>query len=309
MKLDTVYYRGDSNKPAVIFIHGLGMNKDIWINPSNSRILGERFPLKILLRKQTQDEETKSEKKNKQRDNLQTTFHDLRQKGYTVITWSQRRPGGLIASVVKELSEIIKITKEITGTGIILIGHSRGGLIGRKYLLKRDKAVRALITISSPHKGSSIANIAKYLSPLISIIEPFVPKGNKGTMSFSIKKIFEFLRSRALKELFPDSTFFRNLKDGPLDWVYYISAGGTNPTLLHLYNFSFPDILEKIIPEKLYPDEIKKGKGDGLVSAESSKIPWGNEHYTFDSNHAEILFNRDVRNVLAEAVEKIDLYY
>ncbi|MBE0426073.1 MAG: alpha/beta fold hydrolase [Nitrospirae bacterium] len=305
MKLDTVYYRGEINKPALVFIHGIGMNKDIWINPSNACILGERFPLKILLRKQIQGEGEESTKKNQQCNDLKTTFDDLRQKGYNVITWSQRRPSGPVDSVVKELNEIIKITKEMTDSGIILIGHSRGGLVGRKYLLKRDKAIKALVTISSPHKGSSIAHIAKYLSPLVSITEPFVPKGEKGTLSFSIKRILEFLKSRALKELLPDSAFFRNLKDEPLDWVYYISAGGTNPTLLHIYHIYIPDIFEKIIPEKFYPEEFKRGRGDGLVSAESSKIPWGNEHYNFDLNHAEILFDKGVRDVLAEAVEKI----
>lgn len=198
MKLDIVSRQGSNDKPAVVFIHGLGMDKNIWVNPSNSRILGGMFPLKILLSKETSED---------QPENIQTLFHDLKAKGYSVITWSQRRPAGPIDSAVKELHEITIEARKMTKAGIILIGHSRGGLIGRKYLLKKDKSINVFITISTPHKGSTVARIAKYLSPLVSMINPLVPNGDKGTLSFSIKRILEFLKSRALKELLPYQTF------------------------------------------------------------------------------------------------------
>jgi len=296
MNLDTVLYKGGNDKPAVVFIHGLGMDSDIWVNPSQSRILGGMFPLRILLNKRLPEE---------QPDNLQTLFDDLRLKGYTVITWSQKRPAGPIDFAVSELSEIVKIANKMTKAGVILIGHSRGGLIGRKYLLRKDRSIKALITISTPHKGSSVARAANYLSPVVSILNPLFPIGDKGTRSFAIKRIFEFLSSRALKELLPESRFLKSIKDGPLDWVHYVSVGGTNPTLFNLYNFSFPDIFEKVIPENLYPKEMKKGRGDGLVSAESSKIPWSNEHYDFELNHAEILFAEGVRGTLLKAIERL----
>ncbi len=296
MKLDIVSRQGSNDKPAVVFIHGLGMDKNIWVNPSNSRILGGMFPLKILLGKETSEDQS---------ENIQTLFHDLKAKGYNVITWSQRRPAGPIDSAVKELHEIIIEARKMTKAGIILIGHSRGGLIGRKYLLKKDKSINGFITISTPHKGSTVARIAKYLSPLVSMINPLVPNGDKGTLSFSIKRILEFLKSRALKELLPGSNFFKSLQDEPYNWISYTSVGGTNPTLFSIYNFSFPDVLEKLIPENLYPEEMKKGRGDGLVSAGSSKIPWCHEHYNFDLNHAEILFDNSVRDVLGKIIERL----
>jgi pimeloyl-ACP methyl ester carboxylesterase len=295
MKLDIVFHKGSNNKPAVIFIHGLGMDKNIWVNPSKSRILGGMFPLKILLSKRSSEE---------QPCNFQTLFDDLKFRDYSVLTWSQKRPAGPIHSAVSELNEIMSTAHKMTKSGIILIGHSRGGLIGRKYLLRRDESIKGFITISTPHKGSSIAKIAKYLSPLVSMINPFVSNGDKGTVSFSIKRILEFLRSRALKELLPESNFFKSLQDGPLDWISYASAGGTNPTLFSIYNISFPDVLEKVIPENLYPEEMKKGKGDGLVTAESSKIPWCNVHYNFELNHAEVLFDKIVRNTLLKEIER-----
>lgn len=296
MKLDIASYHGSIDKPAIVFIHGLGMDKSIWVNPSESRILGGMFPLKILLGKKNTLENV---------GKIQTLFDDLRQKDYSVITWSQRRPAGPIDSAVKELHGIIIEARKVTNAGIILIGHSRGGLIARKYLFKQDKPIKGLITISTPHKGSSVAKIAKYLSPLVSMINPLVPNGDKGTLSFSIKRILDFLKSRALKELLPDSNFIKSIKDGPLNGVHYASVGGTKPTLFNLYNMSFPDIFEKVISENLYPEEMRMGKGDGLVSAESSKIPWSHEHYNFAFNHAEILFDNGVRDVLCKIIEKL----
>ncbi len=300
MKIDTVYFIGDSKKPAIIFIHGMGMNKDIWINPSTSRVLGEKIPIQFFLRKKMKNEITKNNE-----DELQTIFHDLKQDGYTVITWSQRKPIGTIAEALKELKEILNKAKELTKKGVILIGHSRGGLIGRKYLLEKDYSIKGLVTISTPHKGTSIAKIARYLIPMVSMIKPFFPTGDRGTISFALNKINELLKSRALKELLPNSNFFRTLKDGPLDGIYYISAGGTNPTIFTSPHISIPDIFEKVIPQSLYPEEIKKGKGDGLVSAESSRLPWSNEHYTFKCNHAEILFDKKARKELKEAIKRI----
>jgi len=294
MKLDTVLHRGDDEKPAVIFIHGLGMDKNVWTDPFQSRILGGLFPLRVLLGKYTEDG----------LHMVQTLFHDLERREYTVVTWSQKRPAGPIEAAVSELSEIGNIARETTKAGIILIGHSRGGLIGRKYL-NNDEAVRGLITISTPHRGSSVAGLAKYFSPLGVLLEPLLPRGDKDSLSSSLRRICEFLKSRALKELLPDSKFFKSLKDGRLGGISYISAGGTSPTLISIYNISFPDIFEKIIPEHLYPEEIKKGKGDGLVSVESSKIPWSDEHYNFDCNHVEMLFDKKARDTLLNTVERI----
>ncbi len=295
MKLDTISHQRQDDKPAVIFIHGLGMDKDIWVNPGSSRILGGMFPLSILI----------SRNEGEQSEDIQTLFDDLKLRDYSVITWSQKRPAGPIDSAVPELREIVRMARKVTKSGIILVGHSRGGLVARKYLTEKDKSVRGLITICTPHDGSSVARIAKYVSPLVSVVAPFIPSGEKGSLSFAVKRISEFLKSRSLKELLPGSNFFTSLHDKPLDGVYYGSLGGTNPTLFSIYDFSFPDVLEGVMPENFYPEEMKKNRGDGLVSAESSRMPWSHEHYNFAFNHAEILFNKDVRNILCDIIGRI----
>jgi hypothetical protein len=50
MNLDIALSKGNPDKPGIIFIHGIGMDKDIWVNPLKSRILGGKLPLNIFLR-------------------------------------------------------------------------------------------------------------------------------------------------------------------------------------------------------------------------------------------------------------------
>jgi len=295
MKLDIALHKGSKEKPAVVFIHGLGMNKDIWVNPLESRILGGQFPLKVLFGKMFSEEQAVP----------QTLYDDLKKDNYSVIAWSQKRPAGPIASVIPELDKIVQSAAEMTDVGIVLVGHSRGGLIGRKYLMDKKRTIKVLITIATPHGGSSIARIAKYVSPVVSTLDPLIPDGEKGTWLFSIKRIFDFLKGRALRELLPDSTFFKTLKDGPVKGTYYASIGGINPSLFTLCGLSFPDALQKIVPLIFYPAEMKNGSGDGLVTAESSVIPWGEEHHNFNRNHVEILFDECARNLLVRMIERI----
>jgi pimeloyl-ACP methyl ester carboxylesterase len=160
MNYDIELIRGKIDKPAIVFIHGLGMDKNIWVNPSKSRILGGKLSLKVFLGKKPSSKnfgpcKNIPQKKviefstGEQPEAIETLFNDLRLKGYAVITWSQKKPSGPLDSAVSELEEVIKVALDKTKAGIILIGHSRGGLIGRKYLLRKDRSIRSLITISS----------------------------------------------------------------------------------------------------------------------------------------------------------------
>jgi pimeloyl-ACP methyl ester carboxylesterase len=255
--------------------------------------------------------------------NLTTLFHSLRGQGCTVITWSQQRPSAEIDSAVSELKDIVAMFEGYSKAGMVLIGHSRGGLVARKYLAGGDKRIRCLVTLATPHKGSRMARWVEYMNPLTSLIHHFLPVSEEGTVLYAAKKTFAFLRSKAVKELLPDSRFFRSLEDDTAHrGVHYLSVGGNNPTLFSVYRrviertrnddkerfmvkplrvFSVPDILEQVIPARLFPDEMKQGKGDGFVSAESSRLPWSDEHYDFDVNHAGILFDERVKQVVVDA--------
>lgn len=325
----SIHYR-NPDMPAIVFIHGLGMDKNIWLNPFNSRILGGKLPLTILLGEKPEIIKLKSSENfkklklssGKPPEKLHTLLHRLKEKDFPVITWSQKRPAETIDRVVAELNEILEYAKNITKNDIIIITHSRGGLIARKYLMKNHKSIKALITIACPHKGSSLANIASYLSPIISFVRPLISFTEKNNSSTTIKRLIDFINSEALKELLPESPFFKTLNDEPKSSIKYISVGGTNPSLLRIYKYNLikesaeifavpeeffiiPDSLKKIIPDNLFPNEWKTGKGDGLVSTDSARFPWDCEHFNFNANHASILFDSHVIDFLVKKIEII----
>ena len=338
MDIDVASYSGNDRKPAVILIHGLGMDRWIWEDPSRSRILGGSLPISFLLTRTPSKKDCGySEKKplsllrglttGSSPRSLRTIFHELRGKDFPVITWSQKRPVGPLEVAVAELSEVVPIAKKLSRNGIILIGHSRGGLIARKYLMDNGSMIKGLFTLSAPHSGSSIARLTEYVSPLVSAISPFFRKSSHTSkLRTAAKRVIEFLSSKGVKELLPDSKLFRDLLDQKQQGVFCMTIGGTSPSLFCLYRwkweiaednsrrrwflspekiFSIPDILEKIMPEAFIPDEIRQGLGDGLVTAESSRISWCGNHHTFPCNHAEILFDRRVRNAVMNAVRSI----
>jgi len=335
MKLATSLIRGASDKPAVIFIHGLGMDKGIWESPDTARILGGRFSIHLLVSTEPEPEMLKTDNRRevskrlsfgKPPSHLTTLFHDFREQGYTVIAWSQQRPAAEIAVAVSELREVVSLHRNYCRSGIILVGHSRGGLVARNYLTNETEGIRGVVTLATPHKGSKMALWVNHIAPLITVIDSLISDSEKGTYTYAVKRVFDFLKSTAVKELLPDSPIFKSCDEGPLKGVYYLSFGGNNPALFSVYRrvvekthigdqegwmvraqalFSIPGLFEKFIPQRLFPDEMKEGKGDGLVSAESSRIPWADEHHTFEVNHAGILFDERVRHKVLDAMRRL----
>jgi pimeloyl-ACP methyl ester carboxylesterase len=302
-KLDIASVGGEK-RTACIFVHGLGMNKSIWTAPEEARVMGGLFPFTVMLRKKDRP--------------LKTLFHDLGDLGFTVIAWSQSRPVGPIEEAIKELKRVIDFARrEYAPSGILLIGHSRGGLIARKYMegaaspLKAGiKGPVALVTLSAPHHGSDMARWALYLSPLASLLKPLIPEAQRGTLSKALRKIVGFFESRGVRELLPDSEFIRSLRSTPPEGDnnrgIYASAGGTDPRLVKIAgSIALPEALEKIIPEKFRPEEMTAGKGDGLVSLRSSVLPYADEHFSFPVNHAEMLVEPEARRAIVDRVKAL----
>ncbi len=313
MKLDISIHRGMEDKPVVIFIHGLGMNKDIWVDPLSTKIFSGNIPLKVFIAKRPQPCNSHKSKKISVGDipgKLDNLWNALKDKGFNLVCWSQRRPVGPILYSVEELGEIMDRVKIVfPERPIALVGHSRGGLIARKFMEKRYKDIRALITISTPHGGSAIAGLGKYIKPLYVVLEDILPKNAHGILSRVIRNVADLLKGDALKELLPGSDFFKDLCDLPHKNIDYMSFGGTEPRMLTVYVWkkkdkkrypkallSIPDSLFKILPASVIMNEITPGKGDGLVTAKSSLLPWSSSHYDLEANHVSVMWHRKTIN-------------
>lgn len=326
MRLDLEFAQGKRHKPSIVFIHGLGMDKSLWSSPCDARFAGGLLPFSILMRERPEaigiaempPVRPESLTTGTFPLSIRTSYHDFKEEGYNVITWSQRRPAGPINAAIEELYSIIHFASLLTDKGIILIGHSRGGLIARKYIeLSNDRRIKALITIASPHRGSTMAEWVRHLSVVTSAFIPILKQLPEGKVSKAIKRILEFLKSDAIKELLPDSPFIKSLK--PLKNVKVFSLAGTTPRLLTLYRwelirenggfilkpeevFSYPGSLMSLIPERHIPPEWKEGSGDGLVSVESARFEL---YCDFGVNHAKILTDQTAREYIRRVVTEI----
>jgi len=66
-----------------------------------------------------------------------------------------------------------------------------------------------------------------------------------------------------------------------------------------------PDSLINLLPAYLKLEELIPGKGDALVSAESSVMPWSSSHYNFPANHVSIMWNREMIQKTIEVLKSI----
>jgi pimeloyl-ACP methyl ester carboxylesterase len=274
-KLDVEVHEGGPEKPAFIFIHGLGMDKRIWTGPGEARIMGGLLPLGLMLGGY---EEPK------------TLYHDLREMGATVLTWSQARPVGPALDAERELLLVTGIAREIRHSGLAFICHSRGGLILR-HALPRIGRFSAMVTLCTPHHGTDMARWAAYLRPLAAFLDQRLPPAERDGIRRALKRSLRFIWSDAVADLLPGSEFLGSLKDQPPKGAYCLSVGGTDPRLIK----SLPESIDKILPGRVVPDEMRGGKGDGLVSARSARLPYAALHIDFHLNHAEILVGPGVR--------------
>lgn len=323
MRLPLIFFKGSPEKPAVVFVHGLGMNSLQWVSPSETRIFGGALPFTAITRVPPEPL-TVREKPNILPEKftvgnplpLKTSFVDLHKRGYSVITWNQTKPLKSVKYAVDELRHIVQFGENLTEKGIILIGNSRGGLIGRLFFENYPKKILALITIATPHRGSTLALWINHLSKVAKLMEKISKIFPERTEKI-LKRLSDFISSEGVKELLPDSPIIASLnKEIYTDKVYYLA--GSNPNLFNIYEwkyiknsdkhilypekiFSFPDSLNQIVPEKLIPEEWKNG--DGLVSVESATLEnaYGK---VFELNHGEIIVDKVSREFILKIIEE-----
>jgi pimeloyl-ACP methyl ester carboxylesterase len=318
--LDISFSEGGTSRPLVIFIHGLGMDKNIWVGPEKSRILAGNFPLTVLLGKKPRTRVFYHKPQHYKKTttgpppiHLITLFRLLREKGFSVLAWSQKRPFARAVMALEELLEITNNYRHFSQNGLILVGHSRGGLVARNYALRYPENVRALITMGTPFRGSTLAKWAGLASKSLSFLQPLLRKSDGGSVRKTMKRVNDFIQSKAVEELLPDSDFLKSLKKHLKSNIKTLCIAGTNPNFLHVYKwrekcvktngntnkyylvpkliFSFPDSLHGIMP-----DELCKGKGDGLVAQVSAISEDCNDAGVYPLNHVQMLFSEAVHD-------------
>lgn len=283
--------RPGPRRTRVVFIHGMGMDLRIWADPGAARVLGGKYPLSAVVGRNARQ--------------LRTSFSDLSGQGYPVLAWSQRRPAGPIAAAVEELKVVLDDWHD-PHRPLAIIAHSRGGLVARKYLMDKRDIKGVLVTIATPHHGSSMARFGAALSPFASAVSLVIGGRKETAPSTPFRRVLAFLGGKGLRELLPESPFFAGLRDERCEGLRYFSIGGTDPHIITVHGVSVTAALRKALPERLIPDELKDGMGDGLVTARSARIPFADEHRDFPLNHLTLLFDADVRSTILSAVSALE---
>ena len=108
----------------------------------------------------------------------------LNAAGLSTVSYTQSAPSGLIAPNVAQLTrlvtELLIGDPRLSGLRVAFVGHSRGGLIARSFLVAAAanpamatfmSRVTSLVTLHSPHLGSGVANLATTVDGLLARLQ------------------------------------------------------------------------------------------------------------------------------------------
>jgi hypothetical protein len=266
----------------------MGLDANVWVDPAAARVLGGKYPLSILLDGME----------------LKTSFHDLHALGFPVLTWHQKGASREAEVALREMNEIIDAFPGLSN-GIILIGHSRGGLFTKQLVDQNRAGLKMVISIAAPYKGTRIAGWVHRISPLAAVLNAMFSVGRKQKKPSPLRRVLIYLSGSGVKEMLPGSDYVKALSSKSASGIRTISIGGTNPELVRFKGRSLPSVLKKIFPEKMLPDELREGMGDGFVSAASSVYPGCCEHRNFHAHHHGLLFLPEVRRYILKEIAKL----
>jgi pimeloyl-ACP methyl ester carboxylesterase len=277
----------NARKPVVILLHGLGGDRNDWMSPFQER----NWPYDHHRDPDEHDEGTHSGPPIARLPGIQTQYflspklqsntagpdgsdnrswwQALVKAGFPVTTYSQvpellmpldKGPVAEFKHFMETLKRDLLGDPALRNRQVVILGHSRGGLIGRAFLsdpeVKADEAgrfpaVNGLISLSSPHQGSNMALMDDRVIDFLEKIQKVIPQlpndvGNQ---------VIDSYVGAYGDEIEPGSPFYQALQaQEPIrSGVRCISVGGTSPRLMRLYLWVFT-------PGSMVPKKSASGK-------------------------------------------------
>ena len=231
---------------SVVLVHGLGVTERIFFEPKKERLLF--LPLFPFF------------------EGGQALGESLR--GYNVLSFTQSPYG----TVEEESERLRELTYGLDN--FALVAHSRGGIVARYAIQRFGIRPRCLVCLSTPHRGSSIAEFVLRRKRFLRWISPGLFPALEELKRGSI--LLDWLNGNPEKEAS----------------VPHFDIAGFKP-------FGFLRYMRPFLPPM---EEIQEGKGDGLVSVFSARSPVTKDHHFFclAVNHASILVDKGVARIVQE---------
>ncbi|MHA1367304.1 MAG: lipase family alpha/beta hydrolase [Candidatus Heimdallarchaeota archaeon] len=149
------------------------------------------------------------------------------------LTYSQKSAFGDIKISVKELQDIMDAIKKVYGQRrIIIIAHSRGGLISKRYL---DTAVTTdvekLVTFGTPFGGTFLSSIEVFRTPS----KVFLTRFRTARKLWDVEEERK-IENIATKQMAPGSDFLTTLvNDGLRKNVDFVNVAGSCSMISNVY--------------------------------------------------------------------------
>ncbi len=332
----------DPRRPAILLFHGLHQSAETWTKPSSTLYNFDHRHTPPTAELGTHSGPNTGVYKVGESAKLEVDqlnwFDYLRQQNFTVATWSQ--PYGSFEpayiSALAAFDQFVKDTAAMNPSNpppIVLMGHSRGGLLIRKLLKERGNAggrIRWVITLHTPHHGSEVArapqDLAEQMTELFSNAQlPQEIKNTAKQLALQMVSPLNQMIDEGSHELAPGSPLLQSIEsgEGPVEGVKYYTFGGVSPTLYRLYTWVFtpmssvvqfkgtetyykweakpveiPGVSPMLDRVRAIVPEIKSGSGDSLVTDVSARLAYS-KHETDNLNHAEVLWDRAVQQKVA----------
>lgn len=329
-----------AGKPWIVLIHGLGMSLSSWTEPCKESLLNGLIPFDFVLTDLDHPPDPGAPGALRWRDFCTSRslcrlpspplpfWRILAREGFGLAAWSQQERQGPMAGAVQELKEVIGSLP--APEEVILLGHSRGGLVARKFLQERLpgwERVRGVIFLGTPHHGSRIASWVKggrrrqFLVALERILQmlPWLPV--QEFLSRASAHLEGYLENAAIRELAPLAPLLQKMKEEEgreaQSGIPYFNFIGTCTSYIRFYRardggpprqipfFSFLDGVETLFPPGLLPPEFQQGRGDGQVSVERAHLPWARANVLLAVNHARLLVEKEVQERVLRALGEI----
>jgi pimeloyl-ACP methyl ester carboxylesterase len=241
----------DKAATTVILIHGLTSSSRTWINPMSASNMAKcDYDPKAILNTNAGLDIVTSPKAPRN-----VSYFDTLGKSFRVVTWSQipcidadNPDAACSASDTFDAAYrsapwvLRKVLDETTGP-VAIVGHSRGGLIGRRLLKEFGDAggrIKWFVTLHTPHRGSGVSARAAAMNDVSAALIKALPKEVAGIIGDARDGVIlmagsgggaEELGMSGSKSLFP--ALMNGEKQIP--GIKYMSFGGNSTSVLRLF--------------------------------------------------------------------------